>query len=863
MNTKLLFVIICLCTASFAEEAATWTGGGIEPKSGADGIIDFTTYDSYDVLSQTGTISNNRYMYFKVLTNFSNLFKYPENDAKVEFILFDDISGNFFVQYCTQDNPYETVATTVTLTGSKQWTNVSFKLPLPVFNHAENNGTDFRTVREADGDPNLIIREVKVTQILLNEPTTTIPTATNIFTFQADKKNLPVQPVDDDLAQLSGATNMLIGAMHSAWSPGNLYEYLFNATSSGGYGTGYSEGKVLFADSQLNISKTVFDAPSTINEIRVFGGGHGDGRCFVNCKIYFSVDGVTYTRFIVPGTTNLMIGSGDGDDINNYTADIANAMARVYCTDGTPLAENIRYVKLVFRPASTAGSIMELYPSSDVIMSPVVREIDIIGSSEPSKATPSKPFALTNHIISTSFFHWYTATSGQLSGPWRPVDGRVNWTGEPGWWKTQIKQVMLAGIDVMYVHLIPSFEQQRINLFKALSEMRYDGYDVPKIAPFLDPIITWDGQPKYSLAIATNKEKIVNQYIRFFNQYYSVNNDEYADDYIDIIDNRVALDVWHLGNNFTDISSFQRSDMEVPLAAEFGAEHPVFSNGIYQITIDSSETFTFADEKVRQFQSQEYSHVTDYNGIKSDQLKPGYWDQNVRNPGTCFKRDGGINYSNSWVTYPDALTVHRVYIESWNEFDEGSGIYAVNPTNIYIAATNPSTDDWSNTGDSFEYIKTTLRGARTFKRFEIGSKNSMILWQNFPSNMYVGNTNYCEVYVRNTGFDLWKSTDGYCFGQKLYLTNETSFGSGRFYFDDGSNEVSFYGGIFKGRPVKFDVTIIAPNIPGNYETHWGMLQESVEWFGEEMTNTINVIPEPASFVAFALILFAVTKRQKT
>ncbi|MCK5853437.1 hypothetical protein KAH27_10455, partial [bacterium] len=485
MKLFTLIILFCLCTISNATVSTNWTNGGIAPTSGADGIIDFTTYGGYDVLSQTGAIANNRYLYSKVLSPFADLFKYPESDATVEFTLFDDISGSLLLQYCTQETPYQTAPTTAYLTGSKQWTNISFNLSLPTFNHAENLGTDFRTARGADGTPNLIIREIKVTQVQLNEPTKTIPTATNIFTFQNDKNNLPVQPVHDDLAQSAGATNILTGSMHPAWSPGNLYEYLFNATSNGGYGVGFSDGKVLFNDNQLNTSETILDAPATISEIRVFGGGHGDGRCFINCKIYFSTDGVTYTHFIVPGTTNLMIGAGNGDDINNYTADINNAMARVYCTDGTPLAENVRYIKLVFRPASTSGSIMELYPSSDAILSPVVREIDIIGTSEPSKATSAKPFDLEEHIISTSFFHWYTATAGQLSSPWIASDGRENWTGEPGWWKTQIKQVMLANIDVMYVHLIPSMEQQRINLFRALSEMRYDGYDVPKVVPFL------------------------------------------------------------------------------------------------------------------------------------------------------------------------------------------------------------------------------------------------------------------------------------------------------------------------------------------------------------------------------------------
>jgi len=332
----------------------------------------------------------------------------------------------------------------------------------------------------------------------------------------------------------------------------------------------------------------------------------------------------------------------------------------------------------------------------------------------------------------------------------------------------------------------------------------------------------------------------VDQYIRFFDQYYSINTDKYADDYIAVIDGRVVLDTWHLWVNLTDHSNFHRAFMEKALAEKFGTKHPVFTNGIYMITTDDTRTFPFADEKVVQFHSQEYSHITDFNNMKAAQLKPGYWDQNVREPGFILKRDGGIHYSNAWMKL-DPTDIKRVYIESWNEYAEGSGIYAANPTNIFRSNSNTNIDVWSSSNDPFEYIKTTYNGARKFKRSEIKNKDSKILYHNLPENMFVGETNYCTVYVRNTGFDLWKSSDGFKFGQKLYLTNEMSFGSGRHNFNDKENEVDFYDGIFKGQPVKFDVTVIAPQKKGKYVTHWGMLQEGVEWFGDEITNTINIV----------------------
>jgi len=69
-------------------------------------------------------------------------------------------------------------------------------------------------------------------------------------------------------------------------------------------------------------------------------------------------------------------------------------------------------------------------------------------------------------------FHWYDANAGQLSSPWLPIEGRRNWTGEVEFWKTMIKQSMAANIDVFYVLLIPTMEMERINLFRALNELR-------------------------------------------------------------------------------------------------------------------------------------------------------------------------------------------------------------------------------------------------------------------------------------------------------------------------------------------------------------------------------------------------------
>lgn len=453
---------------------------------------------------------------------------------------------------------------------------------------------------------------------------------------------------------------------------------------------------------------------------------------------------------------------------------------------------------------------------------------------------PARSLTTSSRYVSTTVFHWYTSTGGQLSGPWQPLEGRPNWTGEPAFWQDQIKQMMSANIDVLYVHLIPSSEEHRVNLFQALGQMRAEGYDVPKVAPFLDPLITWHEQPAVNLATAAGKDEFVGQYIRFFDQYFSVNTDALADSYLAKMNGRVQLDTWHVHLNTINTSSLMRSDVEGRLVAAFGAEHPVFNNGIYMVTTAFSPTVNFVNEVVAQFEVNDYLVVTSSGGFASAQIKAGYWDQNIRDPGSILKRDGGSHYEAAWNDARTNLGIRHVNIESWNEYDEGSGIYRANAGQPYIlpGSGNPSSDDWSATDDPLEYIETTAEGARGYNT--VPDRDARILWHNLPTRMRPGEEGEFQVVVRNDGDLRWTESQQFRFGQQEFLPGETLFGPGRYLIDDSENEIDIYGGIFRGRPITLDVHMSAPETPGTYLTHWSMLQEHVTWFGQLLTLPIIV-----------------------
>ena len=93
---------------------------------------------------------------------------------------------------------------------------------------------------------------------------------------------------------------------------------------------------------------------------------------------------------------------------------------------------------------------------------------------------------------------------------------------------------------------------------------------MPKVAPILDPVTTWYNQPNVDLATTAGKDAFVGQYTRFFNQYYSVNQDSAADSYLATMNGRVELDTWHAKFNATNLDSLMRNDVESRLSSTFG-----------------------------------------------------------------------------------------------------------------------------------------------------------------------------------------------------------------------------------------------------------------------------------------------------
>jgi hypothetical protein len=458
-------------------------------------------------------------------------------------------------------------------------------------------------------------------------------------------------------------------------------------------------------------------------------------------------------------------------------------------------------------------------------------DMSAYGFPEPVHPPVVDNFALQDRTVSTSFFLWYPTVGGQFTGPWVPIGGRQSWNANSAeWWKSQIKQTMMANIDILYVHLIPTNDPWLRAFFRALYELRSDGYDVPKIAPFLDPLITWFEQPNLDFSDPVDKQAFVDQYIYFYQTYFSIHTDPLAEDYIAKVEGKPILDTWHLFVNSINVQDFTRADMETRLQSAFPGR-TLFDNGIYMVmTALNNPAFTFTDERVPQFEINEYYYEASHNDIQTVQLKGGYWDQNIRTPGDFLARDGGVPYAEAWSQVHD--DIDRVYIESWNEYDEGTGIYATvtEPPYIHPGSMNDNTDFWSTNDDPFEYIVTTANGARAFN--ETPDLDASVLNHNLPETFEGGQEVTLTIRLRNDGDIAWSNAKGIRLvempGDSVTLT------SGSIDIDDSTNEIPVYRGIVRGRPINFTATFTVPMVAGAHSTTFQMMQGD-QPFGESLT----------------------------
>lgn len=365
-------------------------------------------------------------------------------------------------------------------------------------------------------------------------------------------------------------------------------------------------------------------------------------------------------------------------------------------------------------------------------------------------------FTRFQFFVTTTVFHWFTTTEGNVRGPWQPLGGRRAWTGTVEFWRRQIREMMMAHIDAIYLHCIDAYEEQRAEFFEAHASLRAEGWDVPKVAPFLDPFYLWRENP-IDAATKRGKDEFTRHYIRFYEQYLAANRDPQAASWLLTVDDKLAIATWWVCSLVRNVESLQRDDVESRLRKALARRIPQLAKGIYTIsTALVDPDLAFSDERVVMFSGYAYGIHSVHQGVDVWHVQAGYWDQNIRSPGYLLPRDGGKNYRRAWdAVVANKAHVHRAYVESWNEYDEGSGIYAAEPSPPFADRSMHRCDDvFSDAGDPYEYIRTTARCASLLNgRPAIAAR---IVRIRHPELARPGDVVDIDVVVRNEGSVTWQ-----------------------------------------------------------------------------------------------------------
>ena len=102
---------------------------------------------------------------------------------------------------------------------------------------------------------------------------------------------------------------------------------------------------------------------------------------------------------------------------------------------------------------------------------------------------------------------------------------------------------------------------------------------------------------------------------------------------------------------------------------------------------------------------------------------------------------------------------------------------------------------------------------------------SAFVTQQVPATIEAGAAFTATVTMRNLGTDTWSRADGYFLGSAEPQDNFT-WGTNRGWMDEGVT-------VAQGESVTFNLSLTAPSTPGVQHMQWQMLQDAVEWFGEE------------------------------
>jgi hypothetical protein len=471
-----------------------------------------------------------------------------------------------------------------------------------------------------------------------------------------------------------------------------------------------------------------------------------------------------------------------------------------------------------------------------------------LGGAPTAEAVPSA--GGTDHRVGAWLFPWFTGDTGwECSSPWWPATGFASWDGSVAWAKGQLLDMMDANLDwagVQYDTKDASLPwgvrfTNVVNVIEATRELLDEGYRPPLLIPFVDTAIA---NQLHLDAYGTNidvsteagRAELYDYLHHFFAQTDAILGPRYSDAAIARYEGRPMVAFWH-----TDTGSIVGGsnafvlDLKARFLAERGVEPYVIGHPNFW------SQWPDTDEVTLMFGPSSHSQRVGWDGAGKETMNitPGFWNP-ISNP-WYLPREGGVHYATAWAAAQAARAlVNHLYIDSWNETGEGSGLFAA-LVRQYTASDSGSCSTWVHRHDeswgpsSRHYIETTAAQAALWN--DLPEDDAVLVAHDLPASLPQGARRLVTVVMRNAGDRAWTAGGG----DSLRVTQGTSFAVDLADpIEDSRDEIPYYGGLFRGRPRAFTFEVTAPCAPGSYPLSFRMAKAGSTYYGATVTHTLAV-----------------------
>lgn len=459
---------------------------------------------------------------------------------------------------------------------------------------------------------------------------------------------------------------------------------------------------------------------------------------------------------------------------------------------------------------------------------------------EPLGDSGSRDLDPEDHTVGTWMFTWFTGDPGWACGsPWRPLAGFESWDGSVGWARRQLLDQMDARIDLVGLQLdtIVSAGPRGVrfdNAMRALDAARElfdEGFAPPRLLPLVDTAILADfylqdtGQ---TLDLGTSEGRdLLYDFFAVPWRELQARLGPHARFAGARVDGLPMVAMWHSVTIDGEDDAVLRS-LKERFAAELGAEPYLVAHPNDWRLYDEIDEVTLMFGPPEHF----WADGRDTTGRVTINVEAGFW--NPISNDFYLPREAGVHFDDAWV---EALLrrddARHLWIDSWNETGEGSGIFEAEPVDYAADDGGPCGDFVHRHADSWgpsarHYIDVVRDNAIAWTAAP--SWDAELVTHDLPATLRPGERRWASVVLRNTGGASWPGQGG----PRLVARGADEFGAGTSHPLPDPSLAGLPGGIPRGAPAVFPVLLTGPCEGDQHTLRLGLIDPDGDPFGPDV-----------------------------